>query len=177
MYSLLAHLRRIAVQAPYPSIAAFLASVISTSSLLIFSPRHCSTFMIRVLHCVSVLQLARSFPSLRQASPSVSLHLSNGFGGIGIFTDCPSPTAFALSLGPDLPWVDDPSPGNLGHSTAQFLTSLSLLIPAFSLVFCPLDLTVSASSFIQCSPTNRLTTIPKLRCRVLAPVHLRRIST
>ena len=133
--------------------------------------------MVCVLHCIPVLQLARSFPSLRQASPSVSLHLSNGFGGIGIFTDCPSPTAFALGLGPDLPWVDDPSPGNLGYSTAQFLTSLSLLIPAFSLVFCPLDLTVSASSFIQCSPTNRLTTIPKLRCRVLAPVHLRRIST
>ena len=76
------------------------------------------------------------------ASPSVSLLLSNGFGGIGISTDCPSATAFALTLGPDLPWVDEPSPGNLGHSTASFLTSLSLLIPAFSLVSCPPFLTV-----------------------------------
>ena len=50
--------------------------------------------------------------------------------------------AICHGLGPDLPWVDEPSPGNLGHSTASFLTSLSLLIPAFSLVSCPPFLTV-----------------------------------
>ena len=77
------------------------------------------------------------------ALPSVSLRLSNGFGGIGISTDCPSATTFVLTLGPDLPWVDEPSPGNLGHSTASFLTSLSLLIPAFSLVSCPRSLSVT----------------------------------
>ena len=39
-----------------------------------------------------------------------------------------------LGLGPDLPWADEPSPGNLRFSAAQILTVLSLLIPAFSLV-------------------------------------------
>ena len=39
-----------------------------------------------------------------------------------------------LGLGPDLPWADEPSPGNLRLSTGKFLACLSLLIPAFSLV-------------------------------------------
>ena len=58
-------------------------------------------------------------------------------GGIGFSTDCPSSTPFGLDLGPDLPWADEPSPGNLGFSVAQILTVLSLLIPAFSLVYSP----------------------------------------
>jgi hypothetical protein len=44
---------------------------------------------------------------------------------------------YVLALGPDLPWVDEPSPGNLRFSAAWFLTRLSLLIPAFSLVCAP----------------------------------------
>ena len=34
---------------------------------------------------------------------------------------------FSLSLGPDLPWADEPSPGNLRLSMAWILTMLSLL--------------------------------------------------
>ena len=63
-------------------------------------------------------------------------------GGIGISTDCPSSTPFGLDLGPDLPWVDEPSPGILRLSTGRIRTSLSLLMPAFSLVYCPLPLPV-----------------------------------
>ena len=44
---------------------------------------------------------------------------------------------YVLGLGPDLPWADEPSPGNLGLSTAMFLALLSLLIPAFSLLHRP----------------------------------------
>ena len=44
---------------------------------------------------------------------------------------------YVLGLGPDLPWVDEPSPGNLRLSTVKILTLLSLLIPAFSLLFRP----------------------------------------
>ena len=62
---------------------------------------------------------------------------SNYCGGTGISTCCPSCTPFGLHLGPDLPWVDEPSPGNLRLSTGRFLASLSLLMPAFSLVYCP----------------------------------------
>ena len=63
-------------------------------------------------------------------------------GGIGISTDCPSSTPFGLNLGPDLPWADEPSPGILRLSTGRILTSLSLLMPAFSLVYCPPPLPV-----------------------------------
>ena len=58
-------------------------------------------------------------------------------GGTGISTCCPSPTIFVLGLGPDLPWADEPSPGNLGLSTCMFLAYISLLIPAFSLLHRP----------------------------------------
>ena len=58
-------------------------------------------------------------------------------GGTGISTSCPSPTTFVLGLGPDLPWADEPSPGNLGLSTCRFLACISLLIPAFSLLYSP----------------------------------------
>ena len=62
--------------------------------------------------------------------------------GTGISTCCPSTTAFALALGPDLPRVDQLYSGNLRYSAEKILTSLSLLIPAFSLVYNPLLLTV-----------------------------------
>ena len=58
-------------------------------------------------------------------------------GGTGISTSYPSPTTIVLGLGPDLPWADEPSPGNLGLSTCMFLAYISLLIPAFSLLHCP----------------------------------------
>ena len=45
-------------------------------------------------------------------------------GGTGISTSLSSPTPFGLSLGPDSPWEDKPSPGNLGLSTARILTLL-----------------------------------------------------
>ena len=61
-------------------------------------------------------------------------------GGAGISTCSPSPTTSVLGLGPDLPWVDQPSPGNLGPSTPMFLAWVSLLIPAFSLPCSPLVL-------------------------------------
>ena len=63
-------------------------------------------------------------------------------GGTGISTSYPSPTTFVLGLGPDLPWADEPSPGNLGLSTCKFLACISLLIPAFSLLYRPRLLSV-----------------------------------
>ena len=63
-------------------------------------------------------------------------------GGTGISTSFPSSTTIVLDLGPDLPWVDEPSPGNLGLSTCKFLAYISLLIPAFSLLCRPRILSV-----------------------------------
>ena len=53
--------------------------------------------------------------------------------GTGISTCYPSTTSFDLALGPDLPRADQLYPGNLGYSAERIPTSLSLLIPAFSL--------------------------------------------
>ena len=69
--------------------------------------------------------------------PTVLIHCSTG-----ISTCCPSDTTFVLSLGPDLPRADQLYPGNLGYSAWRILTSISLLIPAFSLLNTPLLLTV-----------------------------------
>ena len=69
--------------------------------------------------------------------PTVLLYCSTG-----ISTCCPSTTAFALALGPDLPRADQLYPGNLGYSAERILTSLSLLIPAFSLQGTPQPLPV-----------------------------------
>ena len=57
--------------------------------------------------------------------------------GAGISTCSPSTTHFYLALGPDLPRADQLYSGTLGYSAGRILTFLSLLIPAFSLLFPP----------------------------------------
>ena len=84
-------------------------------------------------------------------------HISQtDIGGARISTRCPSPTPFGLGLGPDSPWEDEPCPGNLGFSMVKILTSLSLLIPAFSLPFRPRLLTVALQPTAARSPTTRI---------------------
>ena len=87
--------------------------------------------------------------------------------GTGISTCCPSATAFALALGPDLPGADQLYSGNLGYSAGRILTFLSLLIPAFSLPVAPplLSVRLLRSGMLL----YRCFRIPRLRCRVLAP--------
>ena len=97
-------------------------------------------------------------------------------GGAGIFTCYPSATTSVLTLGPDLPWADEPSPGNLGLSTATFLALLSLLIPALSLVYSPPLLSVPLLP-VHYAPLPLHFCSPKLRWCVLAPLHLRRTIT
>ena len=78
--------------------------------------------------------------------------------GTGISTCYPSTTSFDLALGPDLPRADQLYSGNLRYSAGRILTFLSLLIPAFSLLYSPQLLIGTASSRIQCSSTNVLGT-------------------
>ena len=89
-------------------------------------------------------------------------------GGTGISTSCPSPTTIVLGLGPDLPWADEPSPGNLGLSTCKFLAYISLLIPAFSLLRRPQFLPVLLQP-VHDAPLPLTYVNPKLRWCVLAP--------
>ena len=78
-----------------------------------------------------------SAPVLSTRVPTVLSYCSTG-----ISTCCPSATAFALALGPDLPRADQLYSGNLGYSAVRIPTLLSLLIPAFSLPGTPLLLPV-----------------------------------
>ena len=88
----------------------------------------------------------------RSLLPSPSLPRSRW--GTGISTRRPSDTPFGLSLGPDLPWADEPSPGNLRLSMAWILTMLSLLIPAFSLLSRPAVLSLYLRPTTECSSTT-----------------------
>ena len=90
-------------------------------------------------------------------------------GGAGISTCSPSPTAFALGLGPDLPWVDEPSPGNLGPSTPAFLARVSLLIPAFSLVCAPAVLSIRLLRTYDAPLPTTVLTLPSLSPSSLPP--------
>ena len=90
----------------------------------------------------------------------------------GISTCYPSTTALALALGPDLPREDQLYPGNLRYSALKILTSISLLIPAFSLLSSPPLLPVwlrSANNAPLPTYRNLGFFVPKLRCRVSAP--------
>ena len=80
-------------------------------------------------------RLHRSFHSrlvLSVCVPTVLLQDSTG-----ISTCYPSTTSFDLALGPDLPRADQLYSGNLGYSAWRIPTSISLLIPAFSLLKSP----------------------------------------
>ena len=78
-----------------------------------------------------------SAPMLSTRVPTVLSYCSTG-----ISTCCPSATTLVLALGPDLPRADQLYPGNLRYSAERIPTSLSLLIPAFSLPDTPQLLTV-----------------------------------
>ena len=88
--------------------------------------------------------------------------------GTGISTCYPSTTSFDLALGPDLPRADQLYSGNLGYSAWRIPTSISLLIPAFSLLINPQLLPVLLRLH-QNAPLPMSFDIPELRCRVLAP--------
>ena len=104
-----------------------------------------------------------SAPMLSTRVPTVLSYCSTG-----ISTCCPSATALALALGPDLPRADQLYPGNLGYSAERILTFLSLLIPAFSLRYTPQLLPVLLRR-VSNAPLPMSSDIPQLRCRVSAP--------
>ena len=78
-----------------------------------------------------LFRLHQSFLSWLIFSTYVPTVLS--YHSAGISTCSPSTTSFDLALGPDLPRADQLYPGILGYSAWRIPTSISLLIPAFSL--------------------------------------------
>ena len=95
------------------------------------------------LPIIRLLRLCRFFHSRLMCSTCVPTVLI--YNSTGISTCCPSATDLSLALGPDLPRADQLYSGNLGYSAWRILTSISLLIPAFSLLNSPLLLIGTAS--------------------------------
>ena len=110
------------------------------SSLLLFGPRHGFCVARRLFlarrssACAGLLTPGLQHPA---CVPAVLVTYSTGFS-----TCCPSATPSGLALGPDLPRADQLYPGILGYPAGRIPTFLSLLIPAFSLRYGPLLLTV-----------------------------------
>ena len=113
-----------------------------------------------------VPRLRRAFRSRLALSPCVPTVLL--YHSTGISTCYPSTTSFDLALGPDLPSADQLYAGNLRYSAGRILTFLSLLIPAFSLLYSPQLLPVLLRPFKN-APLPIEFSIPKLRQCVLAP--------
>ena len=107
---------------------------------LAFHPLHAFAFPISGFAWISATSLAPALPAA--GSPSLLRHSFIHTVSTGISTCCPSTTPLGLALGPDLPWADEPAPGNLSLSADRILTYLSLLIPAFSLLSAPLILSI-----------------------------------
>ena len=106
------------------SLEAFLGSLGSSASVLIFPPRHVSALSRGDL---PPCQPARLDPIYQSRAQTTFLRHSFDLTiprGTGISTSCPSSTPLGLDLGPDLPWADDPSPGNLRFSADKILTCL-----------------------------------------------------
>ena len=117
-----------------------------------------------------LLRLHRVLPPrhmLRTCVPAVLLPCSTG-----ISTCCPSATRPRLALGPDLPRADQLYPGILGYSAWRIPTSISLLIPAFSLLNAPPLLPVR----LPCPKNAPLPMISHSSASVLcfSPGHFRR---
>ena len=101
--------------------------------------------------------------------PTVLLYRSTG-----ISTCCPSATSLDLALGPDLPGADQLYPGNLGYSAWRIPTSISLLIPAFSLPCTPQLLTVLLRRACNAPLPIRLASNSSASVSCFSPGHFRR---
>ena len=93
-------------------------------------------------HLLRLHRLSHFRPTLSSCVPTFLIYNSTG-----ISTCCPSATSFDLALGPDLPRADQLYPGNLRYSAWRIPTSISLLIPAFSLLKNPRLLPVTLRPF------------------------------
>ena len=118
----------------YSSIAAFLGS--RNQQLPYFcSVRFTALGCPAAFLAAPLLRLPRSLLSRACLSSCVPTVLA--VYGAGISTCCPSATPSGLALGPDFPRADQLYSGILGYSAWRIPTSISLLIPAFSLPACP----------------------------------------
>ena len=155
----------------YHTIAAFL------DSQILRLPYFCSVRItysgcMTVFPAIPLPRLPRSSHSRVRSSFCVPTVLM--IHGTGISTCCPSTTSFDLALGPDLPRADQLYPGNLRYSAWRIPTSISLLIPAFSLPGSPRLLSVPLPPASNAPLPNCLTTVSTASAACFSPGHFRR---
>ncbi len=155
---------------PYHTIAAFLDGWLTCFATLWFAPHHVFPLRKGGLPPFPVLRLSRSLHSRARLSTRVPAVLI--IRSTGISTCCPSTTALALALGPDLPRADQLYSGNLRYSAVRILTLLSLLIPAFSLPEDPRLLPVPLPLFSNAPLPIISDSTASVSC--FSPGHLRR---
>ena len=77
----------------------------------------------------------------------------------GILTCCPSPTPCGLGLGPTNPGTKTVAQETSDKSASRFFTLISLLVPTFSLLRAPPNLTVKLHCCAERSPTTPMQSI------------------
>ena len=139
----------------------------SATSILMFCPHRIPALWEDVLHYLPSLNTWTG-PTINPLGLSfcvtASLNRLRRYRNINLLSIAYD--SLVLGLGPDLPWADEPSPGNLRLSTVKILTSLSLLIPAFSLLLRPHILSIMLLPTTLRSPTTSFTRNPQLRYMV-----------
>ena len=116
--------------------------------------RHPITHLLQVWSIGSTTSLCPKTPGRLHGLSINGFDTGRFKAGTGISTGCPSTTPVGLALGPDLPWADQLDPGTLSQSAHTFLTCVSLLMPAFSLVNRPPLPSGAASPGTRRSPTH-----------------------
>ena len=99
--------------------------------------------------------------------------------GAGILTCCPSAAPFGLTLGPDFPWADDPSPGTLVLTANRILTCFNVTHAGIRTSVGSTAPCGTASQRTERSPTRGLAEQDQSAASVhrLSPDHFRRIVT
>ena len=177
MNFLLVYLCRFAVRAPSHIFSSFSRQCRLINFVTKFRSPSALPLSTSVLHYLPGLRLSPTLPSVRFDYLPVSLlHLSvcrwywNIYQLVIMYAFRP-PLSPRLTLGgrtfPRKPQTFDGEVSRLPFATyAGILSCMSSTAPFDT-----------ASAFIHCSSTNTISSIPKLRCTVLAPVNLRRIIT
>ena len=113
---------------------------------------------------LSSYQLRRTQPTVRCTYLPVSPHPNNGDWWYWNLNQLSIAYALRLGLGPDLPWADEPSPGNLRFSAGRILTCLIVYSYRHS-HFCTLhcSLRYSFAAYRTLPYRLQLLAIPKFR--------------
>ena len=86
------------------------------------SPNNPHTFSRHLIHSLRLIRLAYARGNQRPVELLRCVSMLNLWTGYGISTVCASTTPRGLALAPGLPWVDEPSPGNLRFSAIMIPT-------------------------------------------------------